>query len=437
MAALALPTGAQAAQPCAKDMPGPANVAWVVMQNGALRQSSHFGGGSAFDENQGQLFVNGAEYTAVPNDPPKCTATATSITFPSQTLGGLSVSRSLSSTGPNGLMRTLDTITNPAAQQKVITVDYRIKVLGSQNSVKSESGNDTVNSADHWAVLKSSGAFPFLQWGEDGADDEAAVKSDDVDSPNEWRPKVTTMPDANLHYEQVVIGAGQTVRLLHTIGGTTSQATSTSAAADSATPFAGYSKAVAKQITNWGSDPDKDGVSKFNDDCPSVKGNTQNGCVQFQPPPPNGDDPAPDPQQPQPQPQPDPGTSDPAPTVPVDPAVPPVKKDKTAPVVSVTKLSTSAKKSLVTGKGLAPRIRCNESCTVTVRAQVQRKGSKKLGTILTLKGKKASASTQKLTIKVKSKAIAKLAKQRVTLIITAVDAAGNKRTVTKTVKLTS
>ena len=329
-------------------------------------------------------------------------------------------------------MRTLDSITNPGNVQKVITVDYRIKVLGSQNSVASESGNATVNSNDHWAVLKSNGAFPFLQWGEDGAFDEATVQSDDVDRPNEWKPKISTMPDANLHYEQVVIGAGQTIRLLHVIGGTTSQAGSATAAADGASAFNGYSKAVAKQVTNWGPDPDKDGVPSFNDDCPSVKGNTASGCLLFQAPPANPDDPQPEPQ---PQPQPDPGNSDPAP-VPGDPIQPPKATDKTAPKVTITKVGKKAKRSLMTGKGLAPRIRCDESCALTIRAQVQRKGSKKLGTVLTLKGKKASASTQKFAVKVKSKAIAKLAKQRVTLIVTAVDGAGNKRTVTVVVKLT-
>src|SRR6476659_8101522 len=84
MAALALPSGASAAQPCVADLAGPTGIAWKVQQNGTLRQSTHFAGGSAFDANQGQLFVGGAEYTAVPNDPPKCSAAATSLTFPSQ-----------------------------------------------------------------------------------------------------------------------------------------------------------------------------------------------------------------------------------------------------------------------------------------------------------------------------------------------------------------
>jgi hypothetical protein len=45
------------------------------------------------------------------------------------------------------------------------------------------------------------------------------------------------------------------VRLLHTIGGTTSQAASVNAANSGTTPFTGYSKSVAKQIVNWGSTP--------------------------------------------------------------------------------------------------------------------------------------------------------------------------------------
>src|SRR5215213_3687282 len=120
-AVLALPTGAQAApQACVKDMPGPEGQAWVVKQNGALRQSTHFGGGSAFDAEQGQLVVNGSEYAAVPNDPAKCNVTATAITFPTQQLSGLFVGRSLSST-TGGRMRWLDSITNPGNVQKVIT----------------------------------------------------------------------------------------------------------------------------------------------------------------------------------------------------------------------------------------------------------------------------------------------------------------------------
>jgi hypothetical protein len=204
------------------------------------------------------------------------------------------------------------------------------------------------------------------------------------------------------------------------------------AANSGTTPFTGYSKSVAKQIVNWGPDPDGDGVSKAFDDCPSVKGNAQNGCLNFQPVPPPADDPAPDPQQP-----PYPGQNpapDPTP-VPGDPGQPPLAKDRTAPKITISKLGTKVRRSLLTGKGLTPRVRCNEKCTLIVRAQVQRKGSKKLGTIATVKGRKASASTQKFAVKVKSKAISKLAKQRLTLVITAVDAAGNKRTVAKQVKL--
>jgi hypothetical protein len=82
VAALALPTGAQAAtQVCAKDLPAPEAQAWKIQQNGSLRQSIHFANGSAFDEGQGELSVNGQAYAAVPNDPPKCTTTASSITF--------------------------------------------------------------------------------------------------------------------------------------------------------------------------------------------------------------------------------------------------------------------------------------------------------------------------------------------------------------------
>jgi hypothetical protein len=435
IAAAALPAGAHAAQPCAANLPGPSNQAWVVKQDGTLRQSIHIGGGSVFDAGHGRLAVNGAVYPEIPNEAKACTATATQLNFPTKSLGGVNVSRSISAS--NGLLRYLDSITNPTAQQKVLTVDWGIRVLASQNSVASETGNGPeVTSNDHWAVLKSSNAFPFLRWGEDSGL-EPEVQSDDPDSPAVWKQKTGLMPDADLHYTQVVVGAGQTVRLLHTSGATGAQADSVAAANATASPFAGYSKTVAGQIVNWGPDPDKDGVSKASDACPSVKGDLANGCQQLiVDPPADPSDPNPVPDPGNPAPAPDPGTSDPAP-VPGDPGNPAQPgKDTKAPKVAISKLGKSAKLKLVTGKGLKPRISCDETCKLTVRVMVRRKGSKKDVAILTVKSAKLSKATRTIAVKVKAKALKKLAKQRVTLVVVAVDAAGNKRTVSKQVSLT-
>jgi hypothetical protein len=411
-AAIALPAAAQAT-PCVLHLPGPGSDTWDLGAAGSLSSSFQQAGGSNFDAGHGQLFVDGVAYPAAD----ACAATATAVSYPAKKMGGLIVSRSVSVAGPGEKLRQLDTIVNNTGHFTSIDVQYRIKVTASQRTVAVEGGGFEAGKHDHWAVLKNGGgSFPVLRWGtgDPGAYD-ATIVSDDPDSPAVWRPDGPMMPDATLDYESLPLAKGQTIRLLHVSDSALSQEAGVAAAEDRLTPFLGYSRATASTILNWGDDPDKDGVAKYQDDCPGTKGNAADGCIANVPPPPPVDDP------PAP---PDPPKTD-------DPKHPVV--DTTAPKVTVTKLSRKVRRSKV-GR-LTPRVACSEACRIAVKVQVVRKGHAKAVTVLSTKPTPLSSTPRTVKLKVKRSRLHRLAKQRVSVRITARDAAGNARTVTRTVKL--
>lgn len=422
-AAFAVPSAAQAASPCYVHLPGPGNTSWDVQTNGSLDTGLFNGGGQNFAKNHGRLAVNGVTYPAIDN---QCTTTATSVAYPARSVGGMTVSRLVTVTG--GRIRHLDTITNNSGQFKLVDVDFAAKVTAGQLSVAAETGGFEIDRHDHWAVFKSAGStYPALQWGtDDSSAHDPDILSDNPDSPSIWRPSGPSMPSATLKYDGIQIGTGQTIRVLHVSSSTASLADGTSVAQDRLTPFSGFSKATASTIVNWGDDPDKDGVTKFTDACPAIKGNTANGCLLDVPVPPV------DPQDPGEQPAPaDPGN-------PVDPGNPsdpsnPGSADTTAPTVTVTKLSKAVRRARV-GR-LAPRIRCNEACRVSVLVQVTRKGHKKATTVLSTKPSSLSSAARTVKLKVRAGTLKSLRRQRVTVRVTARDAAGNARTVTRTVTL--
>jgi len=425
-AAFAVPSAAQAASPCYVHLPGPNNLKWDVKTDGSLDSGLFNGGGQNFASNHGRLAVNGVTYPAIDN---QCTTTATSVSYPARSVGGMTVSRLVTVTG--GRLRHLDTITNNSGQFKLVDVDFAAKVTSGQLSVAAETGGFEIDRHDHWAVFKSAGStYPALQWGTDASSaHDPDILSDNPDSPSIWRPDGPSMPSATLKYDGIQIASGQTIRVLHVSSSTASLADGKAVAKDQLTPFTGFSKATASTIVNWGDDPDGDAVSKFADACPSIKGNADNGCLLNVQPPPV------DPQDPGEQPGPvDPGN----PQNPVDPGNPgnpgdPGVSDTKAPSITVTKLSKKVKRAKV-GR-LAPRIVCNEACRISVVVQVTRKGRKKATTVLSTKPTSLSAAARTVKLKVRSSKLKSLRRQRVTVRFTARDAAGNASTATRTVTL--
>jgi len=430
-AAFALPAAAQAT-PCVVHLPGPGDT-WDTASNGSLSGGLFNKGGKNFDAGQGLLKVNGVAYPAVDN---QCASTTTAISYPARSVGGLTVSRSLSVVG--NTLRSLDTIYNPAAVGASVDVDWGIAVSASQRSVASEVGSGfEVGSGDHWAVLENDGdSNPFLQWGQkgDGAHDPA-ILSADPESPSVWKPHNADMPDATLKYDGIAMGPKSTIRLLHVIGSADSQAAGVTAAKDRLKPFTGYTKATASTIVNWGNDTDADGVNKYSDACPAVKGNAADGCTLDIQPPVNDPDPKPPVDDPNvPVPPVDPGN----PGNPSDPGNPGNGNgngvtDKAAPTIKVSKLGRKVKRGKV-GK-LAPKVACNEACRITIKVQVVKKGKKKATTVLTTKATSLSTTARTIKLKVKGSKLKALKKQRLSLVVTARDAAGNSRTVTKLVTL--
>ena len=294
-AAFAVPSAAQAASPCYVHLPGPNNLKWDVKTDGSLDSGLFNGGGQNFASNHGRLAVNGVTYPAIDN---QCTTTATSVSYPARSVGGMTVSRLVTVTG--GRLRHLDTITNNSGQFKLVDVDFAAKVTSGQLSVAAETGGFEIDRHDHWAVFKSAGStYPALQWGTDASSaHDPDILSDNPDSPSIWRPDGPSMPSATLKYDGIQIASGQTIRVLHVSSSTASLADGKAVAKDQLTPFTGFSKATASTIVNWGDDPDGDAVSKFADACPSVKGNMANGCLaDVAPPPVDPQDPG-DPQNP-------------------------------------------------------------------------------------------------------------------------------------------
>jgi hypothetical protein len=207
-------------------------------------------------------------------------------------------------------------------------------------------------------------------------------------------------------------------------------------------------RSEASRVVNWGDDPDGDGVAKALDECPGTKGNGSTGCLVFQAEPVDdngggdngggndgggdngGGDPAPA--------TPAPPVSPPAAAAPVSasaPAPAPIARDTKAPSFKVTKLGRSAKRSLLTGRGLAPRIDCDEACSLTVEVKTRKRGARTVGTVLTKKVAGRSAAARTVRLKLKRGSLRRLIKQQVTLVITATDAAGNRKSSMRVVKL--
>ena len=422
--ALAIPAGASAAESCYKQLPGPGGVTWATQQDGAQDASMFFQEGTNFQEGHGQLKVNGVAYPMI--NEADCTTTATSITYPQKTLGGVAVSRHIASV--DGRIRRMDVLVNQTDAPKSVDVSFAYRVLGSQRSIESSSGDTAVTSVDFWSVHENNGnSNPFLQWGDGDAPIEPAVVSLG-DEPGVWQQKSNTMPDADLRYENIDMPANSFAALVHVNGTTGGAASSQTAAEDMATPFKGLSKQQAARVKNWGNDPDGDGVSKSNDECPGVNGNQANGCLAFDIDPGDGDGDTPKPPAGDGQ-----GTTPGGTTPGGNPQ--PGASDTTAPVITLSKLNRRAKRSRLTRKGLAPRVRCNEACSITVKVKTRKRGARKAKTVFTKKATERSTATRTLRLKLKQRHLRRLAKQRVTLVITATDAAGNRRSVTRVVRL--
>ncbi|CAA9535975.1 MAG: hypothetical protein AVDCRST_MAG85-4119 [uncultured Solirubrobacteraceae bacterium] len=281
--------------------------------------------------------------------------------------------------------------------------------------------------SDTWTVHKNEGgSFPFIQGGvhKQYTPGSPTLISSGSDI-SRWFPENGVQPDARYAYGAIEFEPGQVVRLLHTSGTTTSAADSRAAATDRLTPFTGLSKDVASTIVNWGDDPDGDGVGKADDACPAFKGQAPKGCFAANKVDTGGG------ATPAPEPQPAPQT---APPVVAPPVIPPVARDTKAPRIRVAKLPRSAKRSLLTGRGLAARIGCDEACTIRVQVKGRARGKRKTSTILTTKPTRSTKATRTVRLKLAGRRLKRLA-PRLTVVITATDAAGNRRSVTRVVRV--
>ena len=432
---LVAPSGADASI-CFASLPAVAGESWEIQQDGSENGSKFLEEGSNFAENHGALKVNGEAYPMLPDDQGLCTTTATTIQFPSKKVGGLFVSRSIVSIG--GQIRHLDTIQNPG-DETTVDVDFAVNVLGSQHSILSESGDAQVTSADHWSVHKNQGgSFPFLQWGVGEKSHPPTVISHGQ-NPAVWKSQFNGMPDATLSYKDLVIGANQNLRLLHMSGTTTSAGASETAAKDRLAPFEGLKISVAARVANWGVDADEDGVSKLEDECPSVKGDLDNGCASEKKPEPKDEvvlpkggggfgpetGPAPLP--------PSSGPDEEAPAPAPAPVAVRSARDTTAPVVRV-ELRRKVTRSHLALSGLGPRIGCDEACALTVKITGRTRGKRKASTLLT-KSFARKTATRTLRLKPGGRKIRRLVGKRLTVVVTATDAAGNRTTVKRVVRI--
>lgn len=420
---------AQAAVPCFKNYAA-AGTGWKVQNDGSLSGSLQLNG-SAGDEDHGRLKVGGVAYPKL--DGNLCAQSPTAMSLPARNLGGFTVSRSVSETG--GKLRWLDTITNPGAG-KMVAVDFGVEVLASQVLVESESGNNSANDDDHWSVHKSQTLFSLHQWGQAGAITQPDVLPEDGSA--QWEHDFGDMDDdATLKYE-FFIGGGQTVRLVHAIGTADSQPAAVDSAKNAGGLFSGYSKAVAQQVVNFTDDPDGDGVTKFDDDCPSVAAKTSNGCLQVVIPIPPAD--PVDPEQPQggDQPAGDPGNTggSSAPGASGSGATPAPAVDRTGPGVTIGRVGTKlARTKLTTGKGAKASVSCTEDCRFTAKLTVKQRGSKQAKTIQRFTQAAFSSNARDLQLRVSATKLRRLSKQQVTLVVEATDRAGNRATVSQLIKL--
>ena len=101
--------------------------------------------------------------------------------------------------------------------------------------------------------------------------------------------------------------------------------------------------------------------------------------------------------------------------------------DTTAPKIALSKLGRKARRGRLARKGLAPRIACDQACTLSV---VVRRGKKR-----TLVTSVAGLSTATRTVKLKLRKRQVRRVKRLTLVIAATDAAGNRSTLTRVVRI--
>lgn len=444
--ACALPATASAApSACLASLPGPGGGTWDVRTNGELERRLLVGDGRAFSVNHGRMIVNGSEFPAVGGV--SCEKTSSTLTFPTRTLNGFQVQRSVSVAG--GRLRHLDTFKNVGAQTKNVQLRWNIEITEGQKSVTTESGDTSAGGSDDWMVLRDGGLYPVLQWGIDGnAIAQQGRTRPEVITPEEvgfWNPTDFGSGDesARFDYDMAVL-AGETVRFLHVADAATSQAAALTAAKDSAKTFSGYSKALARTVVNYGPDPDKDGVAVQDDDCPSLTGNLANGCPQLISQPIDPTDPTPPPGDPIPAPAPDPtpAPGEPAPGTGTGTApgttpgtTPGATGDRTGPKVTIGRLASKIRRGRLQTTGLAPRIGCSEACTLTVQVVGLKKRAKRATTFLTVRRTPASAKSRDLRLKVKRSRLAGLRRAQVTVVVVATDRAGNRTRVSRLVKL--
>jgi hypothetical protein len=130
--------------------------------------------------------------------------------------------------------------------------------------------------------------------------------------------------------------------------------------------------------------------------------------------------------------------SDPCPTVAATGGCPPVPPpDKTAPTLTVGKLASKVK--LMTFlKGVTVSFSANESSSYTVDLLGKAKGAtlaRAADIVLATKSVKLTSAAQKLKLKPSKKLVGRSKKFSVRVQITATDAAGNRKIVTKTIKI--
>ena len=427
--ALFAPSAADAA-PCVKALPGPA--AWEIAADGSQSITADVQNGSNFDEGHGVVTANGVPYPMIPADEDACTTTATSIKYPPRAVGGFLVTREVTSIG--GRIRRIDRFKRQAADSADLQIGFEIRVKPSQVSTETASGDTDVTSIDHWSVHENDGgSHPFLQWGTDGPTEAKAEVFSYGDVPAVWKHKAAKMPDARLTYPVLHIGGGQTVSVVHMSGTTTSAADSQAAAEDRLTPFTGLTQSQMQEVVNWGYDPDADGVNNWSDQCPAVQGNSPDGCLKFEgkivepktggggsggaPPALPADGPT---------------ETDPAPAA--APAPPVAARDTIAPRLTLSGMPRSAKRSLLTGRGLTPRIACDEACSVRVQVLARDRGKRRAAAILTRTARLTGAS-RVVRLKLAGRRLRRLAAPRLTVVVTVTDAAGNRRSATRSVAI--
>lgn len=416
--ALGASTSAEAAVPCFKTFNGP-GMGWQVKSNGSMTGAVH-DGGSALDAGYGRLVVGGVAYPEVAGN--QCTQSTVAMTMPARNIGGYFVSRTIIATG--GTIRWLDTITN-AGPAKQVSVDFGLEVLGSQVLEASESGNSSANEDDHWTIHKSGGLYSTHRWGQDDAPAQPEV--DPEDGSAAWQADFGSMnDDATLRYS-FYMGAGQTVRLLHGAGTAESMPAAQASVANRGQLFEALSRTTADDVINFGNDPDGDGASKFVDDCPSLSAPTANGCPgEIAPPPPA------EPVDPDAAPGSEPGSPGTQPGAGGGSAA----TDTVAPGVTIRQAGSTLRRSQLTGRsGAKATVSCTEACRFTLKVAVKRRGSKHEKVVRTLTRSEYAMQGRALQLKVKKPELRRLAKQRVTLIVTATDQAGNSRTVRRTIGL--